>query len=753
MKNIDSYTHTRGESIYLDDIPMTAGTLFGTVYGSPVAHGKILKLDISEAEAMPGVVRIFTFKDIPGENQIGGIVPDEPLLADAEVHFNGMPVAFVVAESVEIAQAAVKKIKMEVEQHPVVTDPRVAQKNGSLLVPPRTFRMGDSASAFKDCKHVFEGIAETNGQEHLYIETQGAYALPAENGSIKVYSSTQGPTAVQRHMAAVLGIPMHRLEIDVMRLGGGFGGKEDQATCWAIFCALATYHLKKPVKYSLHRMEDMRMTGKRNPYTSDFKIGLDDDLKILAYEATFYQNGGAAADLSPAVLERTLFHCTNSYYVPNVTATAYSCRTNLPPNTAFRGFGGPQGMFVIEAAIAKSAEALGIAAMDIQQKNLVKTGDEFPYGQKAESEATACWQKAKELYEIGKLKNEIAIFNASNTLLKKAVSFMPICFGISFTKILMNQARALVHVYMDGSVNISTGAVEMGQGVNTKILQVAATIFSIPADKIKVNSTNTYRIANTSPSAASATADLNGKAVQIACNAILERMKIAAAEILKCDATAVEIKEEKVYTNNQLTEMTWNELVLASYLKRVSLSEHGHYATPGIYFDNTKEKGHPFAYHVYGTAITTVTVDCLRGTYEVDAIKLVHDFGTTMNPIIDKGQIEGGVVQGVGWMTMEEIVYDVEGRLRSNALSTYKVPDIYSVPKNLDIHFLETDNDNLAIFRSKAVGEPPLMYGIGTYFALRNAVKAFNPNSDIGFSAPMTPEKVLMGLYGSKNDK
>lgn len=753
MKNIDSYTHTRGESIYLDDIPMTAGTLFGTVYGSPVAHGKITKLDISEAAAMKGVVRVFTYKDIPGVNQIGGIVPDEPLLAEDEVHFNGMPVAFVVAESVEIAQAAVKKIKIEVEQHEVVTDPRVAQKNGSLLVPPRTFRIGDSASAFTNCKHIFEGIAETNGQEHLYIETQGAYALPAENGSIKVYSSTQGPTAVQRHMAIVLGIPMHKLEIDVMRLGGGFGGKEDQATCWAIFCALATYHLKKPVKYSLHRMEDMRMTGKRNPYTSDFKIGLDEDLKIVAYEATFFQNGGAAADLSPAVLERTLFHCTNSYYVPNVTATAYSCRTNLPPNTAFRGFGGPQGMFVIEAAIAKAAESLGITAAEIQQKNLVKTGDEFPYGQKAESEAHVCWKKAEELYEINKIKNEIAVFNASNTLFKKAVSFMPICFGISFTKILMNQARALVHVYMDGSVNVSTGAVEMGQGVNTKMLQVAATIFSIPAEKIKVNSTNTYRIANTSPSAASATADLNGKAVQIACNAILERMKVAAGEILKCEASAIEIKDEKVYANNQLSEMSWNDLVLASYLKRVSLSEHGHYATPGIHFDNTKEKGHPFAYHVYGTAITTVTVDCLRGTYEVDAVKLVHDFGTTMNPIIDKGQIEGGVVQGVGWMTMEEIVYDAEGRLRSNALSTYKVPDIYSVPKDLDIHFLETTNDNLAIFRSKAVGEPPLMYGIGTYFALRNAVKAFNPNSDIGFSAPMTPEKVLMGLYSSKNGK
>ncbi len=750
IRNIDSFTHTRGESIYLDDIPEIAGTLYAAVFGSPEAHGKIISMDLSKAEAMEGVVQIFTYKDIPGKNQIGGIVPDEPLLAETEVHFNGMPVALVIATSSAFAYAAVKMIKLEIEKLPVVTDPRIAKENGSLIVPPRTFKLGDSVNAFKDCVHIFEGEAYTNGQEHLYIETQGAYAMPAENNSIKVYSSTQGPTAVQRHLAAVLDIPMHRVEVDTMRLGGGFGGKEDQATPWAIFCALAAWHLKKPVKYSLHRMEDMRMTGKRNPYSSDFKIGLDADLKILAYEATFYQNAGAAADLSPAVLERTLFHCTNSYFVPNVTATAYSCRTNLPPNTAFRGFGGPQGMFVIEAAITKAAETLGITAAEIQQKNLLKNGDELPYGQKAESEALACWEKAVEVYDVQNIKNDVALFNAKSSLVKKGISFMPICFGISFTKILMNQARSLVHVYMDGSVNVSTGAVEMGQGVNTKMLQVVAAIFSIQPGKIKVNSTNTYRIANTSPSAASATADLNGKATQIACEQILARLTIAASEILQCPAESISLKNELVYIKDIPSELTWNELVMASYLKRVNLSEHGHYATPGIHFDNSIEKGHPFAYHVYGTAITTVTVDCIRGIYEIDAVKLVHDFGTTMNPLIDRGQIEGGLVQGIGWMTMEEIVYDEKGILRSNALSTYKVPDIYSVPKELDIHFLETKNDNLAIFRSKAVGEPPLMYGIGAYFAIRNAMKVFNPNAHLAFSAPMTAEKVLMGLYDNK---
>lgn len=747
MKNIDSYTHVRGESVYLDDIPVVSGTLYAAAFDSPVAHGKIISLETTEAKDMPGVVSILTAKDIPGENQIGGIIPDEELLAGTHVHFCGMPVALVIAETDEQARAAVKKIKMVIDPLPVITDPREAKEKGALIIPPRTFQLGDTTTAWGQCEHIFEGRTETNGQEHLYIETQGAYAVPQENGAIRIYSSTQGPTAVQRTAARVLGVSMNFIETDTTRLGGGFGGKEDQATTWAVMVALAAYHLKKPVKYCLHRMEDMRMTGKRHPYSSDFKIGLSKDLKILAYEATFYQNAGAAADLSPAVMERTLFHCTNSYFVPHVKATAYSCRTHLPPNTAFRGFGGPQGMFVIEAAIAKAAEQLGIPASDIQQQNLLQTGDEFPYGQKAESEANECWSKANQLYGIKKLQQDIDTFNSKNKLFKKGMAAMPICFGISFTKTPMNQARSLVHVYTDGSVGISTGAVEMGQGVNTKMLQVAATVFSIDPSRIKVNSTNTYRIANTSPTAASAAADLNGKATQIACTAILQRMKQVAADELNVDTALIEIKDEWVYAGGTKTAWDWKRLIMAAYVKRISLSEHGHYTPPGIHYDASKEKGHPFAYHVYGTAIITVTVDCLRGIYETDSVKVVHDFGSSMNTMIDIGQCEGGIVQGIGWMTMEEIVYDREGKLRSNALSTYKVPDIYSVPKEITIHPLDTSKDNLAIFRSKAVGEPPLMYGIGAYFALRNAVKAFNPAAIIPYDAPMTPEKVLMSLY------
>lgn len=754
MQNIDSYSHVRGESLYLDDLPVVQGTLYACAFGSPVAHGHLRSLDLTEAQNTPGVVRILTARDIPGENQIGGIVPDEVLLADETVDFQGMPIALVLAETEEIAHRAAAKIRAEIDPLPVVTDPREAASLGHLIVPPRTFQTGDAETAFADCAYIFEGRADSGGQEHLYLETQGAYAVPLENGNIRLFSSTQGPTAVQRAVARVLGLGMNKIEIDVTRLGGGFGGKEDQANLWAALVALATHCLRRPVKYVLHRMEDLRMTGKRHPYSSDFKIGLTNDLKIRAYTATFYQNAGASADLSPAVLERSLFHANNTYFIPHLRVTAYSCRTNLPSNTAFRGFGGPQGMFVIEAAIAKAAEELGIPASDIQRVNLLREGDVFHYGQVAEGcEAEHCWTDAADRYDLPRLQREVDAFNAANAHDKKGLAVMPICFGISFTKKWMNQASALVHLYTDGSIGISTGAVEMGQGVNTKMVQVAARCLAVNPERIKIETTNTTRIANTSPSAASATSDLNGKALQIACETLMERLLTVAwaklAPPLKSGeglGRGFSLHDEQIYQNETPTGLFWDELILAAYQQRVNLSEHAHYATPGIHYDPTIEKGHPFAYHVYGTALVGVTVDCRRGTYTVDSVKVTHDFGQSMNTIVDRGQAEGAIVQGLGWMTMEDLRYNTDGRLLSNALSTYKIPDIYSVPKELDIHFLETAGSEWAIFRSKAVGEPPLMYGIGAYFALRNAIRAFNPQAELPFDAPMTPEKVLLGL-------
>ncbi len=748
MKNVDSIGHVTGRSIYLDDIPVQQGTMYALPYDAPSAHAHIKKLDVSKAVTAPGVVRILTYKDVTGENQIGGIIPDEPLFAEQEIHFWGMPVALIIAASEDAAVQARKLITIELEELPVITDPREARAKGELIIPPRTFKLGDTARAWAECTHIFEGRADNNGQEHLYIESQGAYAYPTEHDSIRISSSTQGPTAVQRTVARVLGIPMHRVEVDVTRLGGGFGGKEDQASAWAALVALAAYLLKKPVKLSMHRMDDMRMTGKRHPYSSDYKIGLDKDLRIVAYEASFHQNAGAAADLSPAVMERTMFHATNSYAIPNVNVTAYSCRTHLPPNTAFRGFGGPQGMFVIECAIAHAAKKLGVPARKIQQRNLLQEGSEFSYGQIADRvNASPTWELADRKFDFAKLQNDVDVFNATNTTHKKGMAIMPICFGISFTNTPMNHARALVHVYQDGSVGVSTGGVEMGQGLNTKMVQVAAAVFSIDPSRVKIESTNTTRVANTSPSAASATADLNGKALENGCNAILVRLKEKASWMLTSTPDAITIVNEQVLNNGQTTELDWRKLVHAAHWDRVNLSESGHYATPEIHFDKSKEKGHPFAYHVYGTAAVLVTVDCVRGTYVIDAVKLVHDFGKRMNDAVDIGQIEGGLVQGIGWMTMEEIAYNEKGRLMSNALSTYKVPDIHSVPKEITIEALPTDGHPLAIRRSKAVGEPPLMYGIGVYFAIQNAIKAFQPDARMVFDAPYTPEKVLMSLY------
>jgi xanthine dehydrogenase large subunit len=748
VKNIDSYTHVRGESLYVDDINIRQGTFHAVVFDSPKAHGNIKSVDYSEAESLEGVERIFTYKDIPGENQIGGIIPDEPLFAEDEVHFWGMPIALIVAKTELIARQARRLIKIEIEELPIITTAKEAKAKVSFINAARSFNLGNTEEAFAACEYIFEGETFSNGQEHLYIEAQGSYAEPLENGNIKITSSTQGPTSVQKTAAKVLGLAMHKIEVDVTRLGGGFGGKEDQATPWAVMAALATYHLKQSVKLILNRHDDLRMTGKRHPYESNYKIGLSKDLKILAYEVEFLQNSGAAADLSPAIAERTLFHATNSYFVKNVKSTVHSCKTHLPPNTAFRGFGGPQGMFVIESAIAKAAHEIGVSAKQIQEINLLQENDEFSYGQIAKQvEAQNTWDSAKTIFNLKSLEQEVENFNTNNKAFKKGLALMPITFGISFTNTQMNHARALVHIYLDGSIGISTAAVEMGQGVNTKILQIAAQVFSIDKNKVKIETTNTTRVANTSPSAASSTADLNGKATLKACETLLDRLKDVASEDLNVSKDTITLKDEFVYINDKKTDLNWTELIFKAMAKRVALTENAHYATPEIHFDKTKEKGHPFAYHVYGTSITIVTVDCTRGTYIFDDVKIVHDYGKSMSEGIDLGQVEGGLVQGIGWMTMEEIAYDTNGRLLSNALSTYKIPDIFSVPKNIEVIPVETVGNDMAILKSKAVGEPPLMYGIGAYFAIQNAIKTFNPNYKLKFHAPMTPEKVLMSLY------
>jgi len=748
MKNYDILQHVKGESQFVDDILVPEGLLYAAVYYSQIAHGKIISINLDKAEKINGVKSIFTSKDIPGDNQIGGIIQDEELLATDKIEFIGQPIAIVIADNQLNAKAAARLINLELEKLPAVFDARKAAKNNLLIVPPRTFSQGSTEDCWSECDYIVEGQADSGAQEHLYLETQSAIAYPVEGGGIKIISSTQSPTVVQKVTARILNLSMHKVEVDVLRVGGGFGGKEDQATSWAAMAGLAAFKLKKPVKLILPRQEDMRATGKRHPYSSDFKIGLKKDGSIIGYEVTFYQNAGASADLSPAILERTLFHCTNSYYIPNIKATAISCKTNLPPNTAFRGFGGPQGMFVIESAIFKSAEVMGVDPAEIQKRNLLNENDEFPYGQKAENCNTKrTWEKAERLYFINKIRSDVKYFNDTNDIYKKGSAVMPICFGISFTNTSMNQASALVHIYSDGSVSISTAAIEMGQGVNEKVRQIAAEIFSIDIGKVKTESTNTTRIANSSPTAASSAADLNGKATEQACNNILLRLKKTAAEILgKNNFESIKLKNGIVYDSNIKTDLDWSKLIKTANLNRVNLSSHSFFATPDICFDRTKEKGKPFAYHVYGTAIIEVTLDCLRGIYKFDSVKVVHDFGKSFNQLIDRGQAEGAIVQGLGWMTIEEIMYDDQGQLLTDTLSTYKVPDIYFTPE-MEIDFLENAENPFGIFKSKAIGEPPFMYGIGGYFAILKAMKAFNQQLDYFFNAPLTPEKVLMNLY------
>jgi len=745
----DLIAHVLGVSRYIDDLPEPAGLLHAAAVTSPVPHARLLGLDVSPALAEPGVVAVFTAADIPGANQVGGIIQDEQLLATDALHFIGQPVAVVVAESAHRARAAARACSLDLEELPAIFDPREAAARGELITAARTLEFGDVDAAWDDCDVIVEGRADSAGQEHLYLETQAALALPREGGRVKIWSSTQAPTAVQRIAARVLGLPMNAVEVEVARLGGAFGGKEDQATPWAVMAALAALRLDRPVKLVLDRHEDMRFTGKRHPYSSDFKLGLAKDGRIVAYEVWMWQNAGAAADLSPAILERSLFHATGAYLVPNARIHAESCRTNLPPFTAFRGFGAPQAMFVFEAALDRAAEVTGIPRTTLQATNLLDEGDPFPYGMRVErARARRSWDEVVSLADLNGLQHDVAAANAAEPFLRRGVAVMPVCFGISFTNTTLNQAGALVHVYTDGSVSVSTGAIEMGQGVNAKLLAIAATTLGVPRERIRVETTSTRVVANTSPTAASSGADMNGRATELACRAICDRLLSVAAERLDARFDELAIVDSVVTVRGVATDLGWETLVATAYSKRINLSAQAHYATPGLWYDRELEQGEPFAYHVFGSAVIEVTVDCLRGTYRVDRVRVVHDGGRSLDELVDRGQLEGGLVQGLGWMTMEELVF-AKGRNLSDTLSTYKIPDLPSTPV-IDGRFLSDADNSKAVLRSKAIGEPPFMYGIGVYFALLDALRSFRPDRQGVYDAPLTPEKALLFLYGDQ---
>ena len=744
----DAHLHVTGSAQFVDDQDRPENMLFAAVLPAPINHGRIRSVDVEPARTAPGVVAVLLAADVKGLNQFGTIVADETVLAAEIVEYMGQPLALVVAESLRQAHNAVEKIKVDLEPLPAVTDPLQAFNQGMILGTPRTFVLGDVEAAWPQCRLIVQGRCDIGGQEHVYLETQRSRAVPLEGGRMRVFSSTQAPSLVQRALARLLGLPQHDVEVDVRRLGGGFGGKEDQATLWACLAALAAQHTLRPVELVLSRSEDMRMTGKRHPYVAFYKMGLSADGVILAYEVSFYQNAGCTTDLSPAILERTLFHCTNAYYVANVHAFAVSCKTHLPSNTAFRGFGGPQAMFVIEAAICEAAEKLSMPTEAIQKKNLLQDGDVFPYGQQAtEIPLSACWQKAEADFAWQSWKERVSDYNQKQCRYKKGLAVMPICFGISFTNTLLNQSSALVHVYLDGSVAITIGGVEMGQGLNAKVARIAARALAIDERRIRLESANTSRVANSSPTAASVSTDLYGFAVLQAVATLQDRLTTLCTKTAEVKKEDITFKDERIWVAGRPTEWTWEKLIQAAYAARIPLSSLGVYATPTIHFDKVKEKGLPFIYHVCGVAMIEVTVDGLLGVYEIDCIKIVHELGTSLNPEIDRGQMEGGLVQGLGWMTLEEVVYNQQGRLLSDSLSTYKVPDVHFGPKDIEIQFTDFTPASAGPYRSKAVGEPPFMYGIGVYFALRQAIRAFNATFAFPFVTPLTPERVLMQLY------
>ncbi|HPP87437.1 MAG TPA: molybdopterin-dependent oxidoreductase [bacterium] len=746
MKNVDMKMHVKGQSVFIDDIKAPIGLLNAALFTSPVAKGRIKNIDISAAQKSEGVAMVITHKDIPGKNQIGHMIADQPLLAFDEIEYIGQPIAIVVADTRKNAKKACQLIKVDIEKLEPVFEPREAYQKGLIHAQKRVLVNGNIEEAFKKSKYIASGRIDSGGQEHFYFETQRALAIPKEADTIKVCASCQSPGAFQHHIAEVLDIPMHKVELEIRRLGGGFGGKESTAV-WVVAAALVAKLLNRLVKLVISRNEDIATTGKRHPYSYDYKIGLDENGKILAFEVFLYQQAGGCADISPAVLGRSFLHTSGSYCIPNVKITAVSCKTNIPPNNAFRGFGVPQGTFIIESALFHASEIMGKNIIELKKINLLKDGDFLPYGmQLKKTNAVRCWETLDEKVNIKKRIEAVEEFNKNNQTKKRGISVIPVCFGISFAQSTLNQASALVNIYIDGSVSVSTGAVEMGQGVNTKILSVAANTLGIQKEKVRVDTTNTSRIPNASPTSASTGADLNGMATKFACEELLTRLKkLIAKKTNFFDLDKIRIKDGIVYLCGAKLDYTWEELILDAYNERTDLSCHSFYATPAIYYDRVKERGRPFAYYSYGTSLTEVEVDILRGVYEIVSIDVVHDVGKSLSPEIDKGQIEGAVIQSIGWTTIEQLRYAPDGKMLSSA-NSYKIPDIKFVPKNFNVMLLENSENPYAVCNSKAIGEPPFIHGLGAYFAILDVLRKIRKDKPLP-SLPLTPEKVFMYIY------
>ena len=750
--------HTTGAAVYVDDQAQHRSMLEMWPVCSPHAHARILRRDATEARRMPGVAAVLMAEDIPGDNEVGAIRKDEILLADREAMFHGHLVAIVVGDSYDACRAAAARVVVEYEPLPAILTAEQAIAAGSYHNEPHVIRRGDAAAALASSPHLLEGDLSMGGQEHFYLETQAVWAERGDDGDMFVCSSTQHPSEIQAAVAHVLDLPRSKVVVQSPRMGGGFGGKETQGNTWAALAALAAWKTGRPVRVQLDRDVDLQLTGKRHPFHADFTCGFDGDGRVLGLRVRLVSNGGWALDLSESITDRALFHLDNAYYLPSADFSGRVAKTNIVSNTAFRGFGGPQGMVVIEEILDRIARRLGLPPELVRERNLYRGAGETNtthYGQEIEgNRIQRIWRGLVESAELGARRAEIARFNAQSPRIKRGIAITPVKFGISFTASFLNQAGALVLVYRDGTVQVNHGGTEMGQGLYTKIRGIAMRELGLPAEMVRVMKTSTDKVPNTSATAASSGADLNGAAVKAACETLRERLLPIAAQALS-HKTGRSLAEETVTFRDGVVSstaapdetLTFKQVAEHAYLAQVSLSATGFYRTPGLAYDRKAGHGKPFHYFAEGAAVAEVEVDGYSGMKRVLRVDILHDVGDSLNPGIDRGQIEGGFVQGMGWLTGEELLWDDKGRLLTHSASTYQIPAISDAPADLRVTMLPDAAQHDTIHGSKAVGEPPLMLAISVREALRDAIAAFGaPGGEVALPLPATHEAIFLAV-------
>ncbi|MCZ4280270.1 xanthine dehydrogenase molybdopterin binding subunit [Kiloniella laminariae] len=740
--------HVRGNALYIDDIREPRGTLHLAPGYARESCGKIKSLDLEVVRSAPGVVAVLTAADIPGLNDCSPSFGGDPILADDRIEFHGQVIFAVVAQSHIEARKAAKLARIEiVAETPMVTAEDGMARDASVL-PTYEFNRGTPAETIKASPLSISDSFRIGGQEHFYLEGQVSLAIPQDQGEILVHTSTQHPTEIQHLIAKMLKIRDAAVVCECRRMGGAFGGKESQAAQWACLAALATHITGRPAKMRLDRDDDMIMTGKRHDFRCDWQAGFDEKGKISAVEVDFLARCGCSADLSLGVNDRTMFHADNSYYYPENRITSHRIKTNTVSNTAFRGFGGPQGMVFSERMMDAIAIKLGLDPLDVRRTNFYGGSgrDITPFGMKVEDNILEeLVGELEQTSDYRKRRQEIAAFNAKSPFLKKGLALNPLKFGISFTLKHLNQAGALVHVYTDGSVQVNHGGTEMGQGLYTKVAQVVAEEFGIDLENVQITATTTDKVPNTAPTAASSGTDLNGMAAKLAAETIKIRLIDLAARLYQIEKSAVSFANNHVQIGQQ--KITFAELTQQAFLQRVSLSSTGYYATPNITWDRDSKSGRPFLYFAYGAACAEVTIDTSTGEMVIDRVDILHDVGKSLNPALDIGQIEGGFVQGMGWLTTEELVYDDQGRLRTHAPSTYKIPTASDLPEDFRVKLWDSPgNREDTIYRSKAVGEPPVMLATAVFSAITNAIASLKPGVLPQLSTPATPENILAAV-------